>query len=179
MQWKFLIAVEKGRIDMAFDSMLQRQIMGRFATGVTVVTTKLDGQVSGMTANAVISLSLNPAIVAVSVDKSASMHQQISDGGCFAINILNVKQEEISNRFAKPGPKDFSDLNIEKSLSGAPIINGVIAWLDCILIKTVPVGDHDLFLGEPIAGSVNEGAPLIYFGSRYDSLVEGKVKDQD
>ena len=179
MQWKFLMAVEKGRINMAFDSTLQRQIMGRFATGVTVVTTKLEGQVSGMTANAVISLSLNPAIVAVSVDKSATMHQQIRDGGCFAINILNLKQEEISNRFAKPGPKDFSGLNIEKSLSGAPIINGVIAWLDCRLIETVSVGDHDLFLGEPLAGCVNKGAPLIYFGGQYDSLFTDKVKDQD
>ena len=69
-----------------------------------------------MTANAVISLSLDPAIVAVSVDKSATMHQQIGVGGCFAINILHLDQQDISNRFAKPGPKDFSDIDVEYDL---------------------------------------------------------------
>ena len=164
---------------MAFDSMLQRQIMGRFATGVTVVTTKFNEEISGMTANAVISLSLDPAIVAVSVDKSATMHQQIGVGECFAINILHLDQQEVSSRFAKPGPKDFSDIDIDRAISGAPILKGVVAWLDCRLTQTVSVGDHDLFLGEPIAGSVNEGAPLIYYGGQYDSLVAAEVREHD
>jgi len=164
---------------MAFDSMLQRRIMGRFATGVTVVTTKFNEEISGMTANAVISLSLDPAIVAVSVDKSATMHQQIGAGECFVINILHLDQQDISNRFAKPGPKDFSDIDFDRAISGAPILKGVVAWLDCRLTQTVSVGDHDLFLGEPIAGSVNEGAPLIYYGGQYDSLVAAEVREHD
>ena len=162
---------------MAFDSTLQRQIMGRFATGVTVVTTSFNEEITGMTANAVISLSLDPGLVAVSVDKSASMHEHISEGKSYAINILHLDQKEISNRFAKPGPKDFLDIDFEKSISGSPILKGVVAWLDCQLVQTVSVGDHDLFLGEPIAGSVNEGIPLIYYGGKYDSLVAAEVRE--
>ena len=86
---------------MAFDSRLQRDIMGRFATGVTVVTTRYkNGDITGMTANAIMSLSLDPPLVVVSVDKSATMHSALSDGQCYAINILTREQEHLSNRFA-------------------------------------------------------------------------------
>ena len=161
---------------MAFDAMLQRQIMGRFATGVTVITTRFGDEVSGMTANAVISLSLDPPLVAVCVDRGASMHAYLSQGGCFAINILRLDDEDISNRFAKPGPKDFSDLRVEEAQTGAPILSDALAWLDCRLVQTVETGDHDLFLGEPLAGATGEGAPLLYYGGRYDRLVSGTVR---
>ena len=162
---------------MSFDPMLQRQIMGRFATGVTVITTRFGEEVSGMTANAVISLSLDPPLVAVCVDRGASMHDYLSQGGCFAINILRLDGEEISNRFAKPGPKDFSDLHVEEAETGAPILSDALAWLDCRLVKTVETGDHDLFLGEPLAVATSEGAPLLYYGGRYDRLVSGTVRE--
>ena len=162
---------------MAFDAMLQRQIMGRFATGVTVITTRFGDEVSGMTANAVISLSLDPPLVAVCVDRVASMHAYLSQGGCFAINILRLDGEDISNRFAKPGPKDFSDLRVEEAQTGAPILSDALAWLDCRLVQTVETGDHDLFLGEPLAGATGEGAPLLYYGGRYDRLVSGTVRE--
>lgn len=162
---------------MAFDAMLQRQIMGRFATGVTVITTRFGDEVSGMTANAVISLSLDPPLVAVCVDRGASMHAYLSQGGCFAINILRLDDEDISNRFAKPGPKDFSDLRVEEGQTGAPILSDALAWLDCRLVQTVETGDHDLFLGEPLAGATGEGAPLLYYGGQYDRLVSGTVRE--
>ena len=162
---------------MAFDAMLQRQIMGRFATGVTVITTRFGDEVSGMTANAVISLSLDPPLVAVCVDRGASMHAYLSQGGCFAINILRLDDEDISNRFAKPGPKDFSDLRVEEAQTGAPILSDALAWLDCRLVQTVETGDHDLFLGEPLAGAAGEGAPLLYYGGQYDRLLSGTVRE--
>ncbi len=162
---------------MAFDAMKQRQIMGRFATGVTVVTTRYGEEVSGMTANAVISLSLDPPLVAVCVDKGASMHEHISEGSCFAINILRLEQEALSNRFATPGPKDFSDLSVTTSETGAPILADALAWLDCRLVTVVEAGDHDLFFGEPLAGETGEGVPLMYYGGRYDQLVSGAVRE--
>ncbi len=162
---------------MAFDAMKQRQIMGRFATGVTVVTTRHGEEVSGMTANAVISLSLDPPLVAVCVDKGASMHGHMSAGSCFAINILRLEQEALSNRFATPGPKDFSDLSVMTSETGAPILVDALAWLDCRLVNVVEAGDHDLFLGEPLAGETGEGVPLMYYGGRYDQLVSGTVRE--
>ncbi len=161
---------------MAFDSMLQRQVMGRFATGVTVVTTRFGDEVSAMTANAVISLSLEPPLVAVSVGKEASMHGYLREGKCFAINILSIDQEELSNRFAQRGPKDFADLQVQTAETGAPILSEALAWLDCRLVDIVAVGDHDLFLGEPLAGLAAEGAPLLYYGGQYDQLVSAQVR---
>src|SRR5438874_12467671 len=95
---------------MAFDSKLQRKIFGRWATGVTVVTTAGKGGMGGLTANAVASLSLDPPLVLVAVDKRAGSYPEIKANGCYAVNILATDQEEISRRFATPGPKDFSGL---------------------------------------------------------------------
>ena len=158
---------------MAFDRRLQRDIMGRFATGVTVVTTRYpDGEVTGMTANAVMSLSLDPPLVVVSVDKTATMHEALAKGQCYAINILARDQEDLSNRFATPGPKDFSDLDVSEAKSGAPILGGTLGYLDCKLVDTLPAGDHDMFVGEILAGELGEGDPLLYFGGGYRSIGE-------
>ena len=160
---------------MAFDAKLQRDIMGRFATGVTVVTTKYtNGDITGMTANAVMSLSLDPPLVVVSVDKSATMHEALSDGQCYAINIRVRDQEHLSNRFATPGPKHFSDLEFQEGQTGAPILSGTLGYLDCKLVNTLPAGDHDMFVGEILAGELGDGAPLLYFGGGYRSIAESK-----
>src|SRR5262245_50202285 len=95
---------------MAFDSKQQRTIMGRFATGVTVVTTAGTGGLGGLTANAVTSLSLDPPLVLVAVDKKAGSYPEIRANGCYAVNILAADQEDISRRFATPGPKDYAGL---------------------------------------------------------------------
>lgn len=152
---------------MAIDSMLQRQVMGRFATGVTLLTTRFDEGVLGMTANAVMSLSLEPPLVVVSVDKKNSMHECVMRGKCFALNMLRADQEEISRRFAMSGPKDFSGLRLTAAETGAPILVDAIAYVDCKLVEILPGGDHDMFVGEPIAGEVREGEPLIFFGGEY------------
>ena len=152
---------------MAIDSMLQRQVMGRFATGVTLLTTRFDEGVLGMTANAVMSLSLEPPLVVVSVDKKNSMHECVMRGKCFALNMLRADQEEISRRFAMSGPKDFSGLRLTAAETGAPILVDAIAYVDCKLVEILPGGDHDMFVGEPIAGEVREGEPLIFYGGDY------------
>ena len=155
---------------MAFDPMLQRQIMGRFATGVTVVTTRYGEQTSGMTANAVMSLSLDPPLVVVSVDRQSNMHGHLTQGQCYAINVLKHDQEELSRRFAKPGPKDFSDLKLTVAETGAPIFVDVLAYVDCRVVEVVPAGDHDMFIGEPVAGETYGGEPLIFYSGQYAQL---------
>lgn len=157
---------------MAFDPLLQRQIMGRFATGVTVVTTCWDGQLWGMTANAVMSLSLSPPLVVVSVDKGASMHGLLQKAEGFAINILKREQEGLSVRFAQRGPKDFADLATKVAQTGAPILADALAYVDCKLVEIAAAGDHDMFIGECVAGEGGEGAPLIFFGGRYAELAD-------
>ncbi len=155
---------------MAFDPMLQRQIMGRFATGVTVVTTRYGEQISGMTANAVMSLSLDPPLVVVSVDRQSNMHGHLTQGQCYAINVLKRDQEELSRRFAKPGPKDFSDLELTEAETGAPIFVDALAYVDCRVVEVVPAGDHDMFIGEPLAGETLDGEPLIFYSGQYAQL---------
>jgi flavin reductase (DIM6/NTAB) family NADH-FMN oxidoreductase RutF len=157
---------------MAFDSLLQRRIMGRFATGVTVVTTRRDGQPYGMTANAVASLSLSPPLVLVAVDLSAQMHGHLHAGQCFALNVLREDQEQISRRFASVGPKDFSDLKLAAGPTGAPILGDALAWVDCRLTEVLRGGDHDIFIGEIVAGEVHDGRPLIFYNGKYARLAE-------
>ena len=158
---------------MAFDSKLQRKIMGRFATGVTVVTTAGSRGMGGLTANAVASLSLDPPLVLVAVDKRAGSYPEIKENGCYAANILSADQEEISKRFATPGPKDFSGLKWKVAVTGAPIIEDSLGFVDCRLADILPGGDHDIFIGEIVAGDVrDDGQPLLYFSGKYHRLAE-------
>ena len=152
---------------MAIDSMRQRQVMGRFATGVTLLTTRFDEGILGMTANAVMSLSLEPPLIVVAVDKKNSMHECLVQGKRFALNMLRADQEEISRRFAISGPKDFSGLKLTTAKTGAPILVDAIAFVDCKLVEILPAGDHDMFIGEPVAGEVRDGEPLIFYGGEY------------
>ena len=157
---------------MAFDTTLQRRIMGRFAGGVTVVTTRYgDGnQIWGMTANSFTSLSLDPPLVLVAVDRRNSMCEYMQRGQCFAVNMLTTEQEAISRQFATRGPKDFSGLALTAAETGAPILADALAYLDCRVTQTVPGGDHDIFIGEIVAGGINEGQPLLFYNGRYTRL---------
>jgi flavin reductase (DIM6/NTAB) family NADH-FMN oxidoreductase RutF len=157
---------------MAFDSLTQRRIMGQFASGVTVVTAYLEGDIQGMTANAVTSLSLKPPLILVAVDKTAAMNATLRASRCFAINILTERQEELSRRFAMRGPKEVSDLNWIHAVSGAPILADALAYVDCRLAEILPGGDHDIFVGEILAGDSRDDSPLLYFRGKYRRLAE-------
>jgi flavin reductase (DIM6/NTAB) family NADH-FMN oxidoreductase RutF len=159
---------------VAFDPQLQRRILGRFATGVTVVTTRHGEQLHGMTANAVTSLSLDPPLVLVAVDRRAAMHAALHAGQCFALNILGDTHEHLSRRFAMSGPKDLSDLTLTTAVTGAPILADALAWVDCRVTQVLPGGDHDIFIGEIVAGDHNkeEGRPLLFFAGKYRQLAD-------
>ncbi len=157
---------------MAFDQAKQRKIMGQFATGVTVVTTGGRAGVHGLTANAVASLSLDPPLVLVAVDKKAHSLEFLKVNRCFAVNILRLEQEATSRRFAIPGPKDFSGLAILTSATGSPVLADCLAYLDCRVIDILPGGDHEIFVGEIVAGEVHKGRPLLYHAGKYRSLAE-------
>jgi len=105
---------------MTLDAKEQRRILGKFATGVTVASTKVGDETWGMTANAVTSLSLDPPLVILCIQKEGQSRSKFEEGGCFALNILSEDQQEISDRFAFKGPKDFSDLETTTAVTGAP-----------------------------------------------------------
>lgn len=160
---------------MGFDSALQRKIMGRFATGVTVASTVVDDATWGMTANAVTSLSLQPPLVLFAVVRDSQSRDMFAQGRCFALNILGAEHEAISNRFAFAGPKDFSGLETKTAMTGAPILSDALGWVDCQLKDILDGGDHDIFIGEIVAGEFREGAPLLYFGGKYAKIAGMEV----
>jgi flavin reductase (DIM6/NTAB) family NADH-FMN oxidoreductase RutF len=144
--------------------------MGRFATGVTVVTTRVGEDLAGMTANAVASLSLNPPLVLVCVDKRAAFLSALKDSRAFAMNILSEEQEALSRRFAQKGPKEFTDIPLTTAVTGSPIFAEALAWLDCKVVEIHPGGDHEIFLGEILAGESRDVRPLLYFSGNYAKL---------
>lgn len=158
---------------MGFDSKVQRKVFGKWATGVTVVTTDGPAGKGGLTANAVASLSLDPPLVLVAVAKSAGSYAEIKQNGCYAINILALAQEDVSKRFATPGPKDFSGFRWKTAVTGAPILEDSLGYVDCRMQSILPGGDHDIFVGEIVAGDArDEGEPLMYFSGKYRRLAE-------
>jgi flavin reductase len=157
---------------MTFDSKKQRKIMGQFATGVTVVTTGGEAGLHGLTANAIASLSLNPPLVLVAIDKGAHSLDYLKKNRCFALNMLRLDQEEISRRFATPGPKDFAGIKIATATTAAPILSDCLAFVDCRVVDILPGGDHEIFVGEIVAGEYHGGEPLLYFAGSYRRLAE-------
>lgn len=151
-----------------------RKAMGRFATGVTVVTTGVDGEVHGMTANAVTSVSLEPMMILLCADKSADSHDILSRAGVFALNILSEDQQEISNRFANKDTTDAHGLEgVPYTIgeTGAPILEGTLAYVDCRTVSEQEVGDHTIFIGEVVdAGFEDSGSPLLFFGGQYGRM---------
>ena len=89
---------------------------------------------------------------------------------CFAVNILTEDQEDLSTRFAKRGPKDFSDIDHRTAITGSPVFNKALAYVDCKVVHILPGGDHDLFIGEIIAGETGEGRPLMFYNGNYGRL---------
>lgn len=147
-----------------------RKVMGWFATGVTVVTTRVGNRPYGLTANAVTSVSLNPPLILVCVDHQADSFAPLSESGAFAVNILSEQQEELSRRFAQTGIDKFSDLPYRQGTTGSPILEGVLGFLECRVVKSYVAGDHTIFIGEVQALGDSGGRPLLFFGGQYTRL---------
>jgi flavin reductase (DIM6/NTAB) family NADH-FMN oxidoreductase RutF len=157
---------------MAVDQSEFRRVMGHFATGVTVITTHDGkGKLAGLTANAVSSVSLNPPLVLVCVDKNAESYPCFAASQVFAINVLSEEQEAISRRFAKSGGEKFSGLGYKLGATGAPLLADTIAHLECDIRHAFDAGDHTIYVGEVRnLGVESELDPLLYFRGGYRNL---------
>lgn len=142
--------------------------LGRFASGVTVVTVGDNDTLHGMTASSFASVSLEPPRILVCLDKSSRTRSLLSDS--FAVNVLSAEQEQVSRSFAHAGDKPFSELGYEIGASGAPLIHGSLAWLECATSSIVDGGDHDIVIGDVTRCSHADGSPLVYFRRGYHSL---------
>lgn len=145
-----------------------RDALSRFASGVTVVTVAADATMHGMTASSFASVSLDPPRVLVCLDKSSRTRALLAD--TFAINVLSAEQEEVSRAFAHAGEKPFSSLPHEIGASGAPLIHGALAWIECATSSIVDGGDHDIIVGDVTGCASGEGHPLIYYDRTYRTL---------
>ena len=151
-----------------------RRVMGRFATGVTIVTTRLGDELHGMTVNSVTSVSLEPPLVLVCVDRNADTHDILARSGVFAVNVLHREQLSLSEHFARKeteGAHRLDGFEYRSGATGSPILEGCLAYLDCRVTAQYPGGDHTIFLGEVVeAGHLREGEPLIFYQGRYSGL---------
>lgn len=150
------------------DERLYRNAMGSFATGVTVITTKVDEEVYGMTANAFMSVSLNPRLVAISIGEKAKMLRHIKDSKQFAINILSSHQQIESKQFAgqleEEAKINFSTFN------GMPILVESLAVITCELHSDYVVGDHTIFIGQVTGIKLEQKDPLLFCKGKYREL---------
>jgi flavin reductase (DIM6/NTAB) family NADH-FMN oxidoreductase RutF len=148
-----------------------RQALGHFASGVTVVTSRCeDDQVRGITVSAFSSLSLEPPLVLICIDKRASLHDHLKEGRHFAVNMLGETQELISRRFASKEPNRFEGVGYSEGLTGSPLLDGAMAFIECRVVNAYPGGDHTIFVGEVEATRVSDGRPLAYFRGGYVRL---------
>jgi flavin reductase (DIM6/NTAB) family NADH-FMN oxidoreductase RutF len=148
-----------------------RAVMGRFASGVTVATAKCkDNRPCGITISAFSSVSLEPPLILVCIDKRASVHDYFKEGNHFAVNILGEEQEVISRRFASKDEDRFSGIGYKDGITGVPLLDGAIAYLECRVVNEYPGGDHTIVVGEVIHSQVTDGRPLAYFRGGYAQL---------
>lgn len=145
-----------------------RNALGRFATGITVVTTVVDGKTYGMTANAFLSVSLEPPLVLVSVGNKAHMHAYLEQSGRFGVSVLTANQEEYSQHFAGIGAPDLQPEFVE--VEGMPLLAESLAHLIVRVTDAHPAGDHTLYIGQVEYLNALEGNPLLYFQGRYARL---------
>jgi flavin reductase (DIM6/NTAB) family NADH-FMN oxidoreductase RutF len=149
-----------------------RDVIGRFATGVTVITWDDGEHVRGMTANAVASLSLDPLLVLFCLDRKVTAHPQLERAQAFALNILASDQAAISTTFAQHGLEDMADVPFQLGDTGSPLIDGVLAWLDCEIVERLPGGDHTIVVGRVVDLALPrpEAEPLLFYSGRYREL---------
>jgi 3-hydroxy-9,10-secoandrosta-1,3,5(10)-triene-9,17-dione monooxygenase reductase component len=145
-----------------FDSARFRQVLGHFPTGVTVVTAAGAEGPAGLTIGSFTSVSLDPPLVGFLPGKGSSSWPAIEQAGAFCVNVLTVEQGEICWRFARDEAK-FEGIGWEPSPSGAPILDGVLAWIDCTVEEVVDAGDHWFVLGRVQAMDARDANPMLFF----------------
>jgi len=145
-----------------------RRTLSRFATGVTVITTVYGEIVHGMTANAFMSVSLAPPLVAVAVDHRARMHRLLQESGRYGVSILAEDQELLARHFSGR-PQENIEIRFEWQRD-LPLIAGALAHIVCRIVQAVPAGDHTLFIGQVEYLNHRDGAPLLFYGSNYRRL---------
>ncbi len=147
-----------------------RRAIALFATGVAVVTAREGADLAGLTANALLSVSLEPPTLLVSLSTDADTTPVAERSGRFGVSLLRADQQALSERFARPVPsaEKFTGLDVHEGEGGVPLLDGVLATFVCRLERSIPVGDHHLLLGRVVTVErLGDGLPLTFYRSRY------------
>lgn len=155
-------------IPVPIDPRELRNALGRFVTGVAVITTRHpDGMPVGLTANSLAAVSLEPPLLAWSLAARSGSLPAFLAAPCFAVHVLAAEQEALSRRFAAALADRFAGLAWSPGLGGVPLLDGCLARLECRTVRRIEAGDHRLFLGAPERLAYGSGLPLVFFASRY------------
>jgi flavin reductase (DIM6/NTAB) family NADH-FMN oxidoreductase RutF len=156
---------------MTIDQHAFRAVLGRFSSGVTVVTlVDAEGIDCGMTVSAFCSVSLDPPLVLICVDHAASIHASMSEAEDFTVNILSEGQEALARRFADPESDRFDGIGFTRGGNGTAILGDVLGYVQCKVATRYSTGDHDVIIGEVEEASASEGRPLLYYRGGYAQL---------
>ena len=157
---------------MTIDPDAFRSVLGRFASGITVVTTRAaEGRDVGMTVSAFCSVSLDPPLVQVCVDHAASLYAALSVSQRYGVSILASEQEALSRRFATAeSTRRFDGIGYRRGESGVLLLDDALAQLECRIVASHPTGDHTMFVGEVESATARSARPLLYYRGGYAQL---------
>ena len=148
-----------------------RSVLGRFPSGVTVVTTKAaDGSNQGMTVSAFCSVSLEPPLVLICIEKTASVYDALTSAPGFVVNILSAKQEQIARRFSIVDIDRFEGVGFSRTQNDIAVLDDVLGIIECNSVALHDAGDHTVIVGEVEATRAENGSPLIYYRGGYAQL---------
>ncbi len=154
------------------DSAQYRQVLGHFPTGVTVITAAPDGEPVGLAVGSFSSVSLDPPLVAFFAGRGSTSWPKIETAGSFCVNILAEDQEDVCRRFASKDTDKFAGLGWSPAASGSPLLDDVLAWIDCDIESVTDAGDHLCVFGRVRDLAVaREGGPLVFFRGGYGRFV--------
>ena len=160
------------KLDPAIDRETFRRVLGHYPTGVCVVTAiEPDGAPAGMVVGSFTSVSLDPPLVAFFPDKSSFSWPRIERAGCFCVNVLASDQQDLCRRFAAKGDDKFADISFGLSSNGSPVLENVVAWIDCVLDAVHEAGDHFIVLGQVRELDIARAEePLLFFRGKYGNF---------
>lgn len=153
-----------------FDRARFREVLGHFATGVTVVTASIEGRPVGFTCQSFCSLSLDPPLVLVAPAKTSTSWPDIQRSERFCVNVLADHQEALCRAFAVSGGDKFTGVGWHPGATGSPVLDGVLAWVECHLEATYEGGDHLIAIAKVTDMSVGEGRPLLFYRGGFSGL---------
>ena len=150
-----------------------RAALSRFASGVTVVTTKdTEGNLHGLTVSAFCSVSLEPPLILICIDKYTVSHYAFLESGCFVVNVLREEQIHHSNQFASPLADKFDGVAYYLNGEGVPVLQDALVSLECRLVNAHENGDHTIFIGQIEKSNISDGKPLVYFHGNYRAILD-------